>query len=232
MKILAVADIHGDLKKLYTLIENLDEKPDAIIVAGDLTPFGPSDFVIKIKSALDKVSPYVFMIPGNEDPKDVRKEMKKLNLDMHNKSKKIKDTTLIGFEGARWLESDNQLFIKYAPVHEILKRTKGKTILVSHVPPFDTKADILWTGSHVGSPFLRSLVEDYQPDMVICGHIHESRCVDFVGKTKIVNTGAIVDGYAAWIDTKNFEVSFFKINKNKIEKIPEEKLILQTLKKE
>ncbi len=230
MKILAVADIHGDLKKLYTLIENLEEKPDAIIVAGDLTPFGPKTLVTKIKSALDKTAPYVFMIPGNEDPKDVREEMKKLKIDMHNKSKKIKDTTLIGFEGAQWLESGNQVFINYAPVHEILKKTKGKTILVTHVPPFDTKADILWTGSHVGSPFLRSLVEDYQPDMVICGHIHESRCIDTVGKTKIVNTGALTDGYAAWIDTENFDVSFFKIKKKKIEKFIEKEIITKELK--
>ena len=219
MKILAVADIHGDLKKLYTLINNLKEKPDIVVVAGDLTPFGTKDLVPKIKSALDKTAPYVFMIPGNEDPKDVRKEMDKLKIDMHNKSKKIGDTTLVGFEGERWLEEGNQVFGVYDPVHKILKKIKGKTILISHVPPFETKADILWTGRHVGSPFLKSLVEDYQPDLVICGHIHESRCVDKVGKTKIVNTGALSEGYAAWIDTKNLDVSFFKIKRKKIEKI-------------
>lgn len=213
MKLLALADIHGDLKKLYKLVDSLEEKPDAVVVAGDLTPFGPEKLVPQIKSALKKVSKYVFMIPGNEDTDSVRDGMDKLKLNMHGKEMKINNTKLIGFEGARWIESEGEVFIRYDPVHKMLKKGKEKKVLITHVPPFDTEADKLWTGHHVGSPFLRGLIEDYKPDIVICGHIHESRGVEKLGKTTIVNTGALADGYAAWVDTDSGETEFFKIGK-------------------
>lgn len=219
VKILALADIHGDLEKLYKLIDNLEEKPDLVVVAGDLTPFGNSDLVPKIRSALKKATPYAFMIPGNEDPEDVRRLMAKENLDMHGKYRKIKDTTLVGFEGARWVESEGHDFPVYDPIHKVMKKIKGKKILVSHVPPFDTKTDKLFTGHHVGSPFLRSLIEEYQPDLVVCGHIHESRGVDKIGRTKVLNTGALADGYAAWVDTDKMDISFLKLGRRGLKKI-------------
>lgn len=223
MKILALADIHGDIEKLYKLIEGLDEKPDIVIVAGDLTPFGTAKLVPKIKSALKKASKYLFMVPGNEDPGDVRKLMVKEDLDMHGKYKKLKDTTFVGFEGARWIESEGEAFHVYDPIHKVMGKLKGKRILVSHVPPFDTTADKLWTGHHVGSPFLRSLIEEYQPDLVVCGHIHESRGVDKIGKTKILNTGALADGFAAWINTDSMDISFLKIGKRGLKYFKPEK---------
>lgn len=216
-----MADIHGDLPKLYRLVDSLEEKPDAVVVAGDLTPFGPAELVPDVKSALDQLSDYVFMIPGNEDTRDVRDKMEELDLNMHGKKLRVKDTTLVGFEGARWVESGDEVFMKYDPVHEVLKESRGRTALVTHVPPFDTEADRLWTGHHVGSPFLRSLIEDYQPDFVICGHIHESRGRDRLGKTEVINTGALADGYAAWIDTETGTTRFLKVTRKGVKKLEE-----------
>jgi len=220
VKILAVADIHGDIEKLYTLVNNLKEEPDLVVVAGDLTPFGPKDIVPKVKSALDKAGKYVFMIPGNEDTKEVREAMDTLSLDMHGKLLKIKDHSIIGFEGARWVKDNGDVFIKYDPIHKVIKEASSKKILVTHVPPFNTSADTLWTGHHVGSPFVRNLVEDYQPELLICGHIHEAKGVEKIGDTLVVNTGAIADGYAAWIETPK-NVEFFKIKRKKVEKFTE-----------
>jgi Icc-related predicted phosphoesterase len=221
MKLLALADIHGDVERLYQLANGLEEKPDAVVVAGDLTPFGPAGLVPRVKEALDSFSKYVFMIPGNEDTREVRAEMDRLGVNMHNKHLRVKDATLVGFEGARWIDADGEVFMKYDPVHEVLREAKGKKVLVTHVPPFDTEADMLWTGHHVGSPFLRALIEDYQPDFVVCGHIHESRAVDKLGRTTVVNTGALADGYAAWIDTDTKAVEFLHVDKKGVKKIAE-----------
>lgn len=220
MKILAVADIHGDIEKLYTLVNSLKEEPDMVVVAGDLTPFGPGSLVPKVKLALDKVGKYVFMIPGNEDTDEVREVMDELSLDMHGKLLKVKDHSFIGFEGARWIKDEGNVFIKYDPIHKVIKEAKGKKVLVTHVPPFDTSADTLWTGHHVGSPFVRNLVEDYQPDLLICGHIHEARGAEKIGDTLVVNTGAMADGYAAWIETPE-GVEFFKVKGKKVERFTE-----------
>ena len=175
----------------------------------------------RVKEIVEDLSPYVFAIPGNEDPDEVREVMKKLDFDFHGKAAMVEDVKFIGFEGARWIETGEGVFVSYDPVHEFLKDKRGKKVLITHVPPFDTETDKLWTGHHVGSPFLRSLIEDYQPDLVICGHVHEARGVDRIGKTTIVNTGCLADGYAAWIELKREpEVTFLKIEKKGIKKIP------------
>jgi len=50
------------------------------------------------------------------------------------------------------------------------------------------------------STAVREFIEKYQPDIVVCGHIHESRAVDSIGKTRIVNVGMAEKGYFAIIE--------------------------------
>ena len=55
-------------------------------------------------------------------------------------------------------------------------------------------------GYHAGSTAVRDFIDDEQPDLVICGHIHEGRGEDLLGKSKIVNCGPSRDGCYALID--------------------------------
>ena len=48
-----------------------------------------------------------------------------------------------------------------------------KTILVTHVPPYNT-VDKIFIGLHGGSKDLRALVDKFKPRLVISGHIHEN----------------------------------------------------------
>ena len=43
---------------------------------------------------------------------------------------------------------------------------------------------------HVGSPSVRGLVEDREPVLGLFGHIHESKGIDSIGRTPIVNPGS------------------------------------------
>ena len=47
---------------------------------------------------------------------------------------------------------------------------------------------------HVGSTAVREFLEEAQPDICLCGHIHEARAVDRVGRTVVVNPGALAQG--------------------------------------
>jgi Icc-related predicted phosphoesterase len=47
---------------------------------------------------------------------------------------------------------------------------------------------------------LRRFVEERQPDLLICGHIHEDRGEAKIGSTRIVNVGEMRRGYAAVIE--------------------------------
>jgi hypothetical protein len=70
-------------------------------------------------------------------------------------------------------------------------------VFVPHAPPSRTKLDRIWTGQHVGSTAVRRFVEERVPDLCVCGHIHESRGVDRIGQTIVVNCGEGGKGHYA-----------------------------------
>jgi Icc-related predicted phosphoesterase len=49
-------------------------------------------------------------------------------------------------------------------------------------------------GRSVGSKAVRQFIEKYQPDVCVTGHIHESKAVDRIGKTQIINPGLFGSG--------------------------------------
>ncbi|MBF0397971.1 MAG: hypothetical protein HQK78_14420 [Desulfobacterales bacterium] len=69
-----------------------------------------------------------------------------------------------------------------------------KLIMVSHTPPFGTQTDKISSGANVGSKNVYEFIKHVQPDICITGHIHESKGVDFIGKTKVLNPGAFGSG--------------------------------------
>ncbi|MCS7006330.1 MAG: metallophosphoesterase, partial [Gaiellaceae bacterium] len=73
-------------------------------------------------------------------------------------------------------------------------------IFCPHAPPHGTACDRLASGAHVGSPALRAFVEREQPDLVLCGHIHESRGEDWIGHTRVVNPGPVASGHCALVE--------------------------------
>src|SRR5918994_838161 len=66
--------------------------------------------------------------------------------------------------------------------------------------PLDTACDRLPSGEHVGSPVIRAFIERAQPDLTLCGHIHEARGTDEIGKTQIVNPGPVRAGHYAIVE--------------------------------
>jgi len=49
-----------------------------------------------------------------------------------------------------------------------------RTIYVFHTPPNDTKLDMVYDGSHVGSMALGLFITKHQPYMTLHGHVHET----------------------------------------------------------
>ncbi len=192
MKILATADIHGD-KKLVDKIVNNSENADVIIIAGDLT-WAENDLK-GIIGPLKKSGKPVIMIPGNHETLasiDYLEQVYKNGVyNLHGKSFKIGDTAFIacgsGNIGLFQLTEDE--------VKETLNKALREAgdfkhlVLITHVPPYDTLLDNLgWTKA--GSKAVREFIEEHQPDICFCGHIHETAgLIDKIGKTKIINVG-------------------------------------------
>ena len=70
-------------------------------------------------------------------------------------------------------------------------------LLVSHAPPANTRIDMIFNGRHVGSTAVRRIIENYQPDICVTGHIHEAKGCDSIGPTTIYNPGTLRSG--GWV---------------------------------
>jgi Icc-related predicted phosphoesterase len=74
------------------------------------------------------------------------------------------------------------------------ERIAPRLVLVSHTPPHACACDRLSNGTPVGSQAVRAFIEKHQPDVCLCGHIHEARAEDRIGATHVINPGTLAAG--------------------------------------
>lgn len=217
MKILAVSDIHG---KYMKIIEYLKENNvDLIILTGDITHFGPPELAEEIINEISSFDIPVLAIPGNCDPINLYGNIDNSNaINIHSRSVTIKNIGICGFGGSNPtpfntpLEFDEvEIYDEARKAMESIKNHKV-TLFITHAPPIGTKTDILPSGDHVGSESIRRVIEEFQPTINICGHIHESRAMDEVGETKVVNPGMLSEGYACMINIDDSDENDIKVN--------------------
>ncbi len=203
VKIFALADIHGELDRLDLVCERAKrEKPDMILVAGDLTRFGPREDAETVINRLAATNAKVLAIPGNGDTEDVTGFLDEAGINLDKQSHRHGDVGLVGMGMPTSMVLGGMLLTQYATLDDAMDEVMDcdTTIFVSHMPPAGTKTDMIFTEEHVGSNFVKSFAEEKQPELLICGHIHESRAIDHIGNTLVVNPGAVADGYIAEID--------------------------------
>ncbi len=202
MRILALSDLHGLNPR--SLHEYLDEnKVDLIIIAGDITHFGPPELA---RDILDDIASYnipLMAVPGNCDPNSIHSHIENSRaMNIHARTVNIKGLNFCGFGGSNPTPFNTPLEFDEEEIYMAIKDVIGDhlTILVTHAPPYGTRADIIPSGEHVGSKSIRRIIEEYQPKLNICGHIHESRGEDRIGDTVIVNPGKASEGEVCLIE--------------------------------
>ncbi len=209
MRILGMADLHGRAEMLPPLG---DADPDLIAFCGDLHNLESADRARSAAEELAGLGPTVLIVPGNTDPKEIAAEIwREAGLGMiHAGSHRHGDCGFVGFGGIairdlRLREDANRYYHTEDEVLESLTRLYGdisdsrRKIVLTHQPPRNSR-DRTYRGERIGSVGLRRFVEERQPDLLICGHIHEDRGVAEIGSTKVVNVGEMRRGYAAVIE--------------------------------
>ncbi len=68
-----------------------------------------------------------------------------------------------------------------------------------HQPPRGAHVT-LYNGESSGSVSLRRFIEEYQPHLLLCGHIHEAQGQCRIGSTRVVNVGELRQGFGALIE--------------------------------
>jgi uncharacterized protein len=208
MRILGMADLHGSAERL-TGLEDLDA--DLIAFCGDLHNDGTPEEAMPVAEALASLGPPVLIVPGNMDPKAFVLDLwKDVGLKvMHARSCRSGEIGFVGFGGMAIsdpvrISDPKRFYLPMENAYESLSTNNGKIsgssrkVVLSHQPPRGA-CDVVYSGESVGCLSLRRYVDDFCPDLLICGHIHEDRGKAELGKTTVVNVGETRQGYAALI---------------------------------
>ncbi len=187
-------------------------KCDLIAFCGDLHNGSSREMARPAANSLARLGLPVLIVPGNMDHRDVVPQLWREAgfILLHQSSFRFKEYGFLGLGGMiakdpRRLGDPNRYYHRDEQVYSILEkaylevldaRTK---IVIVHQPPRGAR-DLLYNGERSGSSELRRFIEDRQPDLVLCGHIHEDRGECRIGSTLVVNVGELRRGYGAVIN--------------------------------
>ena len=102
---------------------------------------------------------------------------------------------------------------------KLFKKVKNfdKTLLLIHDAPFGCMDKVNYkksplNGKHVGDKYFLKYIKKFQPQVVLCGHMHEYQGVKKLGKSLVINPGPASEGKCAIIDIqgKDIKVKFYK----------------------
>ena len=198
MRVYTVADIHGSQFRLNIALEQIAvHDPELVVICGDITQFGPADVATNF---LNQISVDTLAVHGNCDPDSTIDAIERSTAEnIHLKKVTRGGIDFVGLGGvSESVDAKRLLNVNGGkkPLGEVLT---GSSVLVSHVPPFKTM-DRVFIGHHAGSKDLRSIVDEFHPRLVLCGHIHENPGMVMVGESVVINcsmgkrtAGALVD---------------------------------------
>lgn len=193
MEIIAISDIHGDYQVLNWLIE-LKDFYDVLIIAGDVTQWGDIKFYNKFFGALSKKGFKTFFVPGNHDPNITINLPNISNLHCH--VIEYQGLNFCGFGGSNPTPFNTVFELDDDKACQLISKLPEKAdIFVTHAPPYNTGCDVTESGQHIGSKPVRDFINKNKPKFVICGHVHESRKIDRLGDSIMINTGSAMDGF-------------------------------------
>jgi hypothetical protein len=180
MKIYATADLHGAQHRVNEALAVIKQhKPDIIVIAGDITQFGPADAA---KNILNQFPGPVYTLPGNIDTADVWEGIKETHaVNLHKKQTQVNGLIFAGVNGVD--DGETELFFTDETLRSYVEHVD---VLITHVPPYGFQ-DSVFLGKHAGSRPVRKIVDEFHPLLVISGHIHEKPGFTHHGHTVIVN---------------------------------------------
>lgn len=205
MRLLACSDIHGDLQAFHEILMG-HEPFDAVILAGDLTTFGNENDLQRCLLLAEAFGRPILTVLGNMDPAVLQRKLDESPYSINGRGVVVGDAGFVGISGSQLSPlhtpnevADSELGRRAMAGWGAIKAAKWK-ILVTHTPPAATKLDRIRSGRHVGSDAVREFIVAHSPDVVVCGHIHESRGVDRLGRSVMVNCGPVHEHSCAIID--------------------------------
>ena len=206
MNICLITDIHGKKSSLEKLFDSIDIREfDILLCCGDITSFGGKKEANEILELIPNIQFYTVF--GNCDKSEVREYIESEGISLHEKEVKVAGYTIGGFGGSN--KSPFGTPSEYGEdqiMAGLSKLSYENMILVTHAPPYGTKLDRILSNKSIGSASVRAIIEKMQPLVAVSGHVHESRAIDSIGKTQLINPGPLKEGYYGTIKIDGKEV--------------------------
>ncbi len=209
MRMLVVSDLHSRVE-IFEEILRQNGSANVVILPGDITHFGSRSAVADIIARAQSRGLTVLAVAGNCDTAEVDEELRRLDVALDGSAKMIAN---VGFHGVSasppwqskmYHRTEEEIIHALEAGYQQLGRPQWH-VVVCHVPPYRTKLDRMHFGQHGGSKAVRQFIEERQPHLVLCGHIHEARGLDQLGNTQVVNAGHGARGFYAIVDLRQDE---------------------------
>lgn len=192
MKLLAFSDLHCDLDGARSLVE-MSRDADVVIGAGDFASVHSG--LAETIGALAAIDVATVLVPGNNETEaELRQACSGEGWDaatvLHGESIEIGGITFFGLGGGipttPW---DWSFDLTEEEATDRLATCPQGAILVVHSPP-SGHCDRTSAGEHLGSTAILAAIEEREPPLVVCGHIHEAWGErSAVGPSQVANLG-------------------------------------------
>lgn len=205
MKIVYVVDVHEDYAAVAKAVA-VAGGAGLLIIGGDISTAGTADEVAAAMESWRPLAARLLAVAGNMDSPAIDARLAALGVALDGRGVAIGDVGCFGVSAGPksplhtpYEITEEQIAARIEVGFAEVKNCRVK-IFCPHAPPKDTACDRIHSGLHVGSTAVRAFVEREQPDLVLCGHIHESRGEDAIGRTRVVNPGPVTAGHYAVVE--------------------------------
>ncbi len=205
----------GDVHESTGVIDSIPglAEAEAVIITGDITNRGSREAAESVLNTVASINPRILAQPGNMDTDTVQAYLQERDVDIHlNVRELAPGVGIMGVGMSTPTPFGTPSEVPDDTIRQWLDETYAKAesfdklIVAVHEPPLNTKADMLGNGQHVGSPSVRAFIERVQPDLVLTGHIHESKAIDVIGDTPVINPGMLAGGGYVRIELADNEI--------------------------
>jgi Icc-related predicted phosphoesterase len=184
VRTLLVSDLHYELRKLDWVLDQATDL-DLLVVAGDTLDIAsgvPLDAqIVVVLEYFERFAARTTTVvcSGNHDLDHRTASGEKATRwlpEAHDKGVVVDgDSVTVGdwlVTSCAWWEGPETLAALQESLDDAARLRTGPWLWVYHGPP---EGPLSWTGKkHYGDPELPGLVERHQPDVVLCGHVHEA----------------------------------------------------------
>jgi len=195
-RVLLLADLHGQYGKLDSF---LALEPELVLIAGDITQFGPCEDALEVLARIDVPC---FAVPGNCDPRELADSLEESDaVSLHGSTISLGKISITGVGGSNRTPFGTPNELTEEEIGALLDGATVRmeknvhNILVCHAPPHGTLDQI--GDARVGSTALRKQMKHF--DLVCCAHIHEAKGIQEVDGVTVVNPGPASEGNCALI---------------------------------